>query len=168
MAEGTVSPHSVLEKYEFYFLGLTFTLLGASIQTANLTAHSSISIVAEIVGWLSLVTSGLVGLSKIEYLPVLIHLRNRKSEFEKYKSTLEQARTSGATEVRVAETGDVVTVGEVLLKIENNVSQYTSQLGTVGKWHEAKHITQKWSFVAGLLFVAVARAYDAVSHIIFS
>jgi hypothetical protein len=27
----SVTPHSILEKFEFYFLGLTFTLLGAAI-----------------------------------------------------------------------------------------------------------------------------------------
>jgi len=39
-----VTPHSILEKFEFYFLGLTFTLLGAAIQTATFAGHSHASV----------------------------------------------------------------------------------------------------------------------------
>ena len=38
MAEPT--SQSVMEKFEFYFLALIFTLLGASIQTNNKDTHS--------------------------------------------------------------------------------------------------------------------------------
>ena len=77
MAENSsVTPQSVMEKYEFYFLALTFTILGASIQTADFSAYSKAGVVAEIVGWAALGLSGLVGLSKIEALPVMI---DRKS-----------------------------------------------------------------------------------------
>lgn len=160
-----VTPDSVLEKFEFFFLGLTFTLLGASIQTADFANSSSVSVIAEIIGWAGLALSGLVGLSKIEYLPVLIHLRSRKDEFKEYKSGLERARALGTTQARIAQTGDEISVDDVILKVEKKLSRYTGQLDKVGKWHGVKHISQKWSFVFGLIVIAIARAHDAIRTI---
>ena len=57
-SESAVTPHSILEKFEFYFLGLTFTLLGAAIQTAAFTGHSHVSVITEIIGWAGFAISG--------------------------------------------------------------------------------------------------------------
>jgi hypothetical protein len=92
-SESAVTSHSILEKFEFYFLGLTFTLLGAAIQTATFTGHSHISVIAEIIGWSGFAISGMVGLSKVEHLSLVIYLRNRKNVFENHKSEIEQAKT---------------------------------------------------------------------------
>ena len=91
-SESAVTPHSILEKFEFYFLGLTFTLLGAAIQTAAFTGHSHVSVITEIIGWAGFAISGLVGLSKVEHLSVVIYLRNRKNEFENAKSQFEEEK----------------------------------------------------------------------------
>ena len=163
-----VTPHSVLEKFEFYFLGLTFTLLGASIQTANFSDHSSASVIAEILGWAWLGLSGLIGLSKVKHLSVVIYLRNRKSEFEEYKSTLEQGKAAGTTQAQIAQTGEVMSVDAAIQQVDGNLSRYSEHLDKAGKRHEVKGTIQNWSFVLGLLSVAIARAYDAIARIICS
>ena len=165
-SESAVTPHSILEKFEFYFLGLTFTLLGAAIQTASFTDHSHISVIAEIIGWFGFTISGLVGLSKVEHLSVVIYLRNRKNEFENNKSQFEQVKASGVAQARFAQTGDVLTIDAAIHQVGEDVTRCTEQLDKVGKRHEAKDIIQRWAFVLGLLSVAVARAYDAVAPII--
>lgn len=165
-SESAVTPHSILEKFEFYFLGLTFTLLGASIQTAAFTGHSHVSVIAEIVGWAGFAISGLVGLSKVEHLSVVIYLRNRKNEFENNKSQFEQAKASGVASARIVQTGEVMAIDAVILQVGGNAARYAEQLDKVGKRHEAKDIIQRWAFVLGLLSVAVARAYDAVAPVI--
>jgi hypothetical protein len=160
-----VTPHSILEKFEFYFLGLTFTLLGAAIQTATFAGHSHASVFAEIIGWAGFAHSGLIGLSKVEHLSVVIYLRNRKNEFENNKSQLEQAKASGIP-AKSAQTGEVMSIDAVINQIGENASRYGEQLDKVGRRHEVKDIIQKWAFVIGLLSIAVARAYDAVAPII--
>jgi hypothetical protein len=165
-SESSVTPHSILEKFEFYFLGLTFTLLGAAIQTAAFTDHSHVSVIAEIIGWAGFAVSGLVGLSKVEHLSVVIYLRNRKNESENNKSQFEQAKASGVASARIAQTGEVMAIDAVIFQVGENATRYTEQLDKVGKRHEAKDIIQRWAFVLGLLSVAVARAYDAVAPII--
>lgn len=161
-----VTPHSILEKFEFYFLGLTFTLLGASIQTATFTGHSHASIFAEIIGWAGFALSGLIGLSKVENLSVVIYLRNRKNEFENNKSQFEQAKASGIASAKIAQTGEVMPIDTVIIQAGDSASRYEEQLGKVGKRHEIKAVVQRWAFFLGLLSIAVARAYDAVALII--
>ena len=166
-SNSAVTPHSILEKFEFYLLGLTFTLLGASIQTANLADRSSASVIAEILGWAGFGLSGLIGLSKLKHLSVVIYLRNRKSELEEHKGSLDQGKASGITQVRIAQTGEVMTVDAAIQQVNGNLSLHSEHLDKAGKRHEVKAIIQNWSFVLGLLSVAVARAYDAIAQIIY-
>jgi hypothetical protein len=166
LSESTVTPDSIFEKFEFYFLGLTFTLLGAAIQTAAFTGHSHVSVITEIIGWAGFAISGLVGLSKLEHLSVVVYLRNRKNEFENNKSQFERAKVSGTESVRIAQTGEVMAIDAVIHQAGESAARYSEQLDKVGKRHEAKDIIQRWAFVLGLLSVAVARAYDAVALII--
>ena len=161
-----VTPHSILEKFEFYFLGLTFTLLGAAIQTATFAGHSHASVFAEIIGWAGFALSGLIGLSKVENLSVVIYLRNRKNEFENNKSQFEQAKASGIPSAKIAQTGEVMSIDSVIDKAGESASRYEEQLDKVGKRHEIKAVIQRWAFVFGLPSTAVARAYDAVALII--
>lgn len=139
----TVTPHSILEKFEFYFLGLTFTLLGAAIQTATFTGHSHASVIAEIIGWAGYALSGLIGLSKVEHLSVVIYLRNQKNQFENNKSQFEQAKASGIPHAQVAQTGEVMLIDAVINQVGENVSRYAKQLDKAGRRHEIKDIIQK-------------------------
>src|SRR5262245_61962142 len=56
------------EKYEWYFLALIFTVLGLSVQTAKL-GHSFGADIFEVMGWVSLLVSGIAGLSRVELAP---------------------------------------------------------------------------------------------------
>lgn len=161
-----VTPHSILEKFEFYFLGLTFTLLGAAIQTATFVGHSHTSVFAEVIGWAGFTLSGLIGLSKVEHLSVVIYLRNRKNETENNKIRLEQAKTSGVSSAKIAETGEVILIDDAINQAGMSASQYEVHLDKVGRRHEVKDTIQKLAFILGLLSIAVARAYDAVATII--
>ena len=147
-------------------MGLTFTLLGASIQTANFSGHSHISVLAELIGWIGFGLSGLVGLSKLEYLSVVIYLRNRKNEYEGYKSSLEKGKASGTAAIKSAETGELISIDLLIKQVGQNVSRYSESLEDAGNLHGVKHRIQQWSFVFGLLFTAIARAYDAVASIV--
>lgn len=161
-----VTPHSILEKFEFYFLGLTFTLLGAAIQTASFVGHSHASVIAEIIGWAGLVLSGVIGLSKVEHLSVVIYQRNRKNEYESNKSQFEQHKATGVSSVKIADTGEIMLIDEAIHRAGESASRFEEQLDKVGRRHEVKDILQKLAFLLGLLSTAVARAYDAIAPII--
>lgn len=57
-------------KFEFYLLTLVFTILGLAIQTADFGA-SKIADILELLAWISLLASGLAGILRLEWLPVI-------------------------------------------------------------------------------------------------
>lgn len=69
------------DTFELYVLGLTFTILGLSVQTASfgvaLLADS-----AELLGWVSLLISGLFGLHRGLWKPNLYNVMGMKSTFQ--------------------------------------------------------------------------------------
>lgn len=58
-------------KFRFYFVALVFTLLAASIQTADLSHMRTSNQVLELIGWVLLLVSGLCSLSFLEFTPVV-------------------------------------------------------------------------------------------------
>ena len=66
----------IQEKFEFYFLSLTFIILGLAIQTSNSGVHA-ISDGLELLGWISLFVSGMAGLSRMRWAP-FSHLSTRE------------------------------------------------------------------------------------------
>lgn len=59
------------EKFELYFVSLTFTLLALVIQSADSSSGIAAG-VAEIIGWVSLLISGLVQLYRLQLVPVAL------------------------------------------------------------------------------------------------
>lgn len=154
-----VTPHTVMEKYEFYFLGLTFTLLAASIQTVDFGEYSKANSLIELAGWLAFGVSGVIGLSKIEYLSSLIAVRNNKDQNAEYASQLKKVKAMGTPSVRIAQTGEQQDIDKVIAVLEENTKTWEKRLDQFGRAHEIKHLTQKYAFLVGLLLVSVSRAY---------
>ena|ERR1017187_3553235 len=58
------------EKFELYLLGLIFTVLALAVQTAKFDNINIIAAYFELVSWVALLISGLVGLWRMELIPV--------------------------------------------------------------------------------------------------
>ena len=61
------------EKFEFYVISLVFTLLALSIQTSKF-GSSNIADASELSGWVSLLVSGLAGLWRMQFVPIVVSL----------------------------------------------------------------------------------------------
>ncbi|RZO82618.1 MAG: hypothetical protein EVA65_16995 [Oceanococcus sp.] len=158
----SVTPHSVLEKFEFYFLGLTFTMLAASIQTANFGDYGQVATLAEVLGWALLAASGLVGLAKIEHIPVLLQLTNQKGELKDAVDELAKHRSAGYPEPIIAQTAERMDFGAIIERLNGRIENLDTQLGRVGWRHEIRHHIQRWGFAIGLFLVAFARAFSGI------
>lgn len=55
-------------RFEYYAIALTFSILALAIQSAS---PGPIGTIAELLAWISLLISGLVGLSRLEWQPML-------------------------------------------------------------------------------------------------
>ena len=92
--------HNTQEKFDFYVLGLVFTLLALSIQTADLGKYA-VADVFELLGWVCLFVAGLSGLWRLEYRPVQRVKQLKLEELEQYLSDLQARETKGDSEVFV-------------------------------------------------------------------
>lgn len=102
-SENSVTKDSLAEKFEYFFIGLIFTVLGASIQTATLTESLLVVIVLELISWLLFLVSGLVGINKLEWLPNVVYLRDKIQTRSKWMSEL-QAMSKVRSKILIAET----------------------------------------------------------------
>lgn len=158
------TPKGVMEKIEFYFLGLTFTLLALAVQTFKPT-YSLAADVVEIFGWIALLISGLLGLSKVEWIPVLLHVRGRQSYLEQAQDDLRKTKALGMP-VRNSKDGQLVNVSELVAVTAKSLGEVKSYGQILDKKHEIKHVWQKACFFVGLLALLFARAQGVVQRVI--
>jgi len=158
-----LTPHGVMEKIEFYFLGLTFTLLALAVQTFK----PSTSLTADVVetgGWLLLLISGLVGVSKIEWIPVILLVKNRESFLEDAHRGLEKAEKRGMP-VMDSQSGQPVNVPELMATTGRSLNEIKSHGLRLGKGHELRHDLQRVCFVLGLVALLLARAQGVIQRV---
>src|SRR5690625_1584297 len=153
---------SILEKFEFYLLGLTFTLLGLSIQTADFHSAPTLSVWGELFGWLLLGVSGCVGLSKVLWTSSILHVKAHKENYESLKKNVTLAEAGGAPHVIDGYSKEPVSFDEFNSKTDQQIARLEGTLNRLGKRHDIKHHIQWWCFVSGLAIVGAMRGYSAI------
>src|SRR2546427_1558098 len=89
------------ERFDAYLLGLIFTILGLSIQTAKL-GTSPTADAFEVISWVLFLVAGLTGLSRFEGTSEVYRLYGIQDEKEEAKRALQKAKLEGLKEVFVA------------------------------------------------------------------
>lgn len=153
------------ERFEFYVIALIFTILGLSIQTATF-GNGAVSDLLEIFGWIFLFVSGLVGLSRLEWFPVAYNVHSKIEAIQTEKSRLHNLQEIGHTEVGGEYEENIAPIHEEIAEHGNAISSLRSKVENIEKWIKRKYLIHKWSFVLGLLFLLLSRAYNPVQKII--
>src|SRR5438046_3320901 len=109
----TAIAQRIQEKFDAYLLGLIFTILGLSIQTARF-GPSPTADVLEILSWLLLLVAGLVGLNRLEWTPEVYRLYGIQDEKEEAKRALQRAKLEGLEQVFVAPLNKSIPVDEYI------------------------------------------------------
>ena len=128
----------IYEKFYFYFLSLTFVVLGLSIQTANFVESSYIADCFELIGWVCLFTAGIYGLFNIRRAPRIFTLLDSIQDYDSKGGVVaEEARTK-------------------------HVGLCNREL----KKHSFRRGVHTWGFVVGLFFLICSRGLEPALGIV--
>jgi hypothetical protein len=153
------------EKFEFYFLSLTFVLLGLSIQTAKLGGNL-ISDSLEIVGWILLLISGFAGLSRTEWLPQIYKVIHEKQDRENYRDEAKRRKSEGDHRNVIIRDQGEKPIKEFIMEVEDGIEILHNQVEKLERKSMGKYKIHKYAFVFGLIFIIASRAYIPLSNII--
>ena len=156
------------EKYDFYLVALTFTILGLAAQTANFGVFVGADL-AELAAWVALLKSGLSGLARLERLPRIYELFSVEAEQKGFVDHLRT--TSRAKGIKsVTFTGDNVTVPleEAVRRVEKNVEVVRGVLEPIEAAGLAAGKAQRFAFAWGITMLVIARGLPPLLEIIQS
>lgn len=71
MDELEVKAMNIQEKFELYLISLIFTLLALSVQTASFGKYPKADVI-ELLGWVLLLVSGIIGVLRLQLVPVVL------------------------------------------------------------------------------------------------
>jgi hypothetical protein len=156
---------SLAEKFEFFFIGLIFTVLGASIQTADFSVASVFVISTEIISWFLFLISGLVGLIKLEKLPNVVYLRDQIQNKKGVVTEL-QVMSKNSDQIYIPETQEYKNIGHIIDEINNSKEKYEEAFLSHIEKHKTKNLFQRWCFYIGFILIAISRSFDHINSII--
>jgi hypothetical protein len=161
--ENILIAHRTQDKLEFYALALTFTVLGLSIQTAKFEGNVWANLL-ELLGWIALLTSGLVGLRRLEEKPNLYNLFALQVQYNDRAKGIRKIESQGARTVISLEDGLQHPVSEVLDNAVTSVKTISDKLeplqASVGKLYRIQRRTLVLGFVLLLVGRGLAPAID--------
>lgn len=146
------------EKFEFYLLSLVFTLLALSIQTAKFGIAVPADVL-ELVGWFLLLISGVAGLWRMEWIPIIRLKLAQKSEFVDEIFKLKEVQLQGQQEILVMKDGSRQPIPQRIENRENAVKILNPYIEKLERHSNIKYVLHRYGFLLGIISIACARAY---------
>ena len=153
----------IQEKFEFYFLSLTFIILGLSIQTSHFGVHA-ISDGLELLGWISLFVSGMAGLSRMRWAPFLYGVKDAIIRRERVRDDAKRRELNG--EKRAIRGEEEISVGDFIADVSQGVREVEDQLGKLETKNNLKSSLHVYGFTFGLLFLMGSRGYEPAARFV--
>lgn len=160
-----VVAHKAQEKFEFYGVALVFTILALSIQTADFSGHLAQRI-CELLAWLVLLIAGLVGLSRLEWNPVIRVQMARKDWLEAAKQRLADQKRQGVQDVMVLQDDKTVPIEHRIDEYQSTAEKLGTEISTLERRAEKKYLVFKWGLALGIALLVVSRSIDPVIGIV--
>ena len=117
----TAIAQRIQEKFDAYLLGLIFTILGLSIQTAKF-GTSPTADAFEVISWVLFLVAGFTGLSRMEWTPEVYRLYGIQDEKEEAKRALQKAKLEGLKQVFVAPLNKSIPVDQYIAEASQSVA----------------------------------------------
>jgi hypothetical protein len=153
------------EKFEFYIVGLTFTILGLSVQTAKFTG-SSFAQAAELLSWICLFITGIGGLSRIQNTPQLYKLFSLKSDYEIRGAKTRELRAQGLSEVMVLEDMTNISTDQYISQADSSIEVLNAQIKKIQENEKRKYKIIRTTLLLGFGLLIIARGIDQATNLI--
>jgi hypothetical protein len=145
----------IQEKFYFYLVGLAFTILGLSIQTSKL-GEFVLSDVFELLGWISLMISGIVGLLRLEWEPYIHEKISAVNILEEDVKTLKDFIVRGEPIQEMKGEG-YFSVPERLKKVQEDLDLINKGIEIGSKKSHRKYVIHKYCVIGGIVFLVISR-----------
>ena len=155
------------EKFELYLLALIFTILGLAVQTAK-PGTNSIADILEIFSWLALLCSGVVGLSRLEWIPVAHKYYAKATSIQNELQELTSQKNSGITHIEVIGQKTSISIFEAITDRLKDLKILSEEKEKIEKSTLKKYTLHKRLFITGLIFLICARAYLTTINLFIS
>ena len=147
-------------KFDYFIIGLTFSILALAIQFG---VESSLIFpgIAELLGWVFLLVSGIFGLSRLEWRPSYFELG---ANIVASKTGLQTAKAKRNL-VADRDTLEPMDVNKAIQTRQDTIEKLEkreSELQSAFRW---KYQIQKWCFLSGLISLAVSHGYEKALRI---
>lgn len=149
------------ERFEFYFVALTFTLLGLAAQTAAF-GDFVVADLTELGAWGALLVSGLVGLARLEGIPHLLKLASMRSERLGVITALRGRPGGGEVEFL----DETLSKHDALARQEANVDQIEEALESQGAELIGKATKQRRAFAIGATMLVLGRGLPPLLNMV--
>ncbi len=155
-------------KFEFYLLALTFSILGLSIQTAGFGVCLSAD-AFELVGWLALFVSGVIGILRAELIPVAYDIQSKITHTRRQHDEVATALQQGnQIPFSFVEAGIVSVLHgtQAIAKLDNTIVTLEAKFKATEDKIIRRYNRMKWFFMIGIGCLLVARGLPPTISIV--
>ena len=152
------------QRFDFYVVGLTFVLLGASIQTSGFGA-SPVADVLEIGAWASLLVAGLLGLSRLEAFPRGHRIDEVTSHHKDQRLRIADDQRRGITLVQAANDGSTWPIAEQLEMHNSEIEKAKVTRQAIDDLVSSRYVWARRLFVLGIVALVLARGWVPVASL---
>lgn len=147
------------EKFEFYLLSLVFTLLALAIQTASF-GTSLLKNALELSGWLCLLVSGLAGLWRLQWVPVVRVQMAERTSIENEIFKLKELQLQGQVDLVVLESGTRQPIAERLAHRNAALASFDPVIAKQERRIFVAYDIHIYGFVLALLLAIASRGFE--------
>jgi hypothetical protein len=155
----------IQNKYHFYFLGLTFTVLALAVETAQF-GNGVIADRLELGGWLLLLLSAIAGLSHMEWFSPLYRYFSMEAGLQKDIRDLKVVEARGGASIHNLQSDRLETSGENLDRAQKSLGKVKKVLERLKRSLLFKYRVMKYGFLAGVVCLMLSRGWVPLARIL--
>lgn len=152
------------EKFHLYFIALAFTLAGLAVETAEFN-QGVIVHAFELLGWIGLAITGLVGMSRIRNVETQFALAAERSQRSKTIKDITAGAMRREVGMAVGPAGEALNPREAYDKMKVEYAVLGEMIEDEGKITGIKWRIQKFAFLSGLITLMLARGWPGIASI---